>query len=168
MTTGADSTHADPIHAVLEDWHRHLRGEFPGGLNVLLHDDVVFYSPVVFTPQEGKEITMMYLKAAGGVFGGDKPEEGEVTPAQASASDPSMAGLAKEGSSFRYTKVVASGYTAMLEFETQMGGKYVNGADIITCNDDGRIVEFKVMIRPLQAVNAVHQNMMEMLERMKG
>jgi len=172
MTTGTDhiqtdSIREDPIHAMLENWHLHLRGEYPGGLNELLHDDVVFYSPVVFTPQIGKEITMVYLNAAGGVFGGDKLENGEAAPAESSSGDADMTNLKKEGSSFHYTKVVASGHTAMLEFETKMDGKYVNGADIITCNDEGRIVEFKVMIRPLQAVNAVHQNMMEMLGRMK-
>ena len=55
----------------------------------------------------------------------------------------------------------------MLEFETEMNGKHVNGVDIITCNDDGKIIEFKVLIRPLQAVNAVHQQMAAMLEKMK-
>jgi len=165
MTSGSaptqdDSVQADPIHGTLENWHRHVRGDFPGGLNELLHDDVIFFSPVVFTPQVGKEITMMYLNAAGGVFGGDKPEQDEGT------SD--LTELQNDGSSFTYTKIAASGYTAMLEFETKMDGKYVNGADIITCDDDGKIVEFKVMIRPLQAVNAVHQSMMAMLERMKG
>jgi hypothetical protein len=57
--------------------------------------------------------------------------------------------------------------TAILEFETTMEGKYVNGVDIIRCNDEGRIIEFRVMIRPLQAVNLVHQQMAAMLERMK-
>ena len=56
----------------------------------------------------------------------------------------------------------------MLEFETEMNGKYVNGVDIITCNDEGKITEFRVMIRPLQAVNAVHAAMGAMLEKMKG
>ena len=56
--------------------------------------------------------------------------------------------------------------TAVLEFETTMEGKYVNGVDIIRCNEEGRIVEFRVMIRPLQAVNLVHQQMAATLERM--
>jgi hypothetical protein len=59
-----------------------------------------------------------------------------------------------------------SGHMAVLQFETEMGGKFVNGVDIITCDDDGKIVEFKVMIRPLQAINAVHEAMRAMLERM--
>ncbi len=56
----------------------------------------------------------------------------------------------------------------MLEFETTMRGKYVNGVDIVTCNDEGKITEFKVMIRPLQAVNAVHAAMGAMLKNMQG
>ncbi len=55
----------------------------------------------------------------------------------------------------------------MLEFETTIDGKYVNGVDIIRCNDQGRIIEFRVMIRPLQAVNAVHRQMGETLEKMQ-
>jgi hypothetical protein len=55
----------------------------------------------------------------------------------------------------------------VLEFETTIEGKYANGVDIITCNDQGKIVEFRVMMRPLQAINAVHRQMGEALERMK-
>ena len=54
----------------------------------------------------------------------------------------------------------------MLEFETEVDGKYANGVDIITCDDDGMIVEFKVMMRPLQAINAVHAQMKAMLEQL--
>ena len=142
------------IEQTLENWHKQLRGEFPGGLDALLADDVVFHSPIVFTPQRGKEITKLYLNAAYNTFGGDA---GEVaTPAP--ASDTSKG--------FRYTKQVLSGRTAVLEFETEMDGKYVNGVDMITCNDAGEIVEFKVMIRPLQAVNIVHAQMAAMLKKL--
>ena len=72
-----------------------------------------------------------------------------------------------EGTGFRYTKKVLAGDTAVLEFETTIEGKYVNGVDIIRCNDTGRIVEFRVMTRPLQAVNLVHRQMGETLEAMK-
>ena len=71
-------------------------------------------------------------------------------------------------SKFRYSKEIMSGNQAVLEFESEVDGKYVNGVDILTWNDAGKIVEFKVMIRPLQAVNAMHQQMGEMLEKMKG
>jgi hypothetical protein len=68
---------------------------------------------------------------------------------------------------FHYTKEVLAEDTAVLEFETTVEGKYVNGVDIIRCNNEGKIVEFRVMIRPLQAVNLVHEQMAATLERMK-
>ena len=71
-------------------------------------------------------------------------------------------------SKFRYSKQTLTGNHAILEFETELRGKYVNGVDIITCNDEGKIVEFKVMIRPLQAVNLMHELMASMLEKMKA
>ena len=146
------------IEHVVDQWHRHLRGELPGGLDALLDDEVVFYSPIVYTPQRGKAVTARYLQAA----------------AQALPGDPSPAADARGGDAplwpstgFRYTKKVLAGDTAVLEFETTIGGKYVNGVDIIRCNDAGRIVEFRVMIRPLQAVDLVHRQMAATLERMR-
>lgn len=142
------------MEKTIQDWHAHLRGNYEPGLDGLLHDDCVFYSPVVFTPQRGKEITKMYLNAAGATLG---PGPGDKA---AKERDESYI-------PFRYTKEVVSGNTAVLEFERTIGGKYVNGVDIITCDDDGKIIEFKVMIRPLQAVNLLHQQMAAMLEKMK-
>jgi hypothetical protein len=138
------------IQEVVNKWHRHMRGELPGGLDELLDDDVIFYSPIVYTPQVGKTITTLYLSAAGQTLPGDK---------SATATDPTKR--------FRYTKQVVAGDTAVLEFETSVEGKYVNGVDIIRCNEAGKIVEFRVMIRPLQAINLVHRRMGEMLEKMK-
>jgi hypothetical protein len=140
------------IDAVIEKWHQHLRGQLPGGLDELLDDDCVFYSPIVYTPQVGKAVTKMYLEAAGQTLPGEKPSGG---------ADGGT------GGAFRYTKQVLAGDTAVLEFETSVSGKYVNGVDIITCNDEGRIVEFRVMIRPLQAINLVHEQMRAMLESMQ-
>lgn len=141
------------IEKVIEDWHKNLRGELEGGLDALLADDVVFYSPVVFTPQKGKEITKLYLNAAANTFDGE--------------ADSAASGEKPRGK-FRYVKEVLSGNVAVLEFETETAGKYVNGVDIITCNAEGKITEFKVMLRPLQAVNAAHQQMGAMLEKMKS
>jgi len=140
------------IEQVVDRWHAYLRGRLPGGLDGLLDDDVVFYSPIVFTPQEGKAVTKLYLEAAAKTLPGD--------PAQASggADEPGRGG-------FRYTRSVMTGDTAVLEFETTLEGKHVNGVDIIRCNDRGRIVEFRVMIRPLQAVNLVHRQMAAALGR---
>lgn len=141
------------IEQVIARWHEYLRGERPDGLDELLDDDVVFYSPIVYTPQEGKTITKLYLQAAGQTLPGDSANSGS--------------GGTGTGGGFRYTKTVLAGDTAVLEFETTVEGKYVNGVDIIRCNDAGRIVEFRVMIRPLQAVNLVHRQMAAMLERMQ-
>jgi hypothetical protein len=142
------------IETTIARWHRFLRGELPGGLDELLHDDVVFYSPVVFTPQRGKEITKMYLQAAGAtLFGGPSPGDAN-------------GGSASIAPKLRYVSEVMGGNRAVLEFETEMAGKYVNGVDIITCDDTGKIIEFKVMIRPLQAINAAHDAMRAMLEQM--
>jgi hypothetical protein len=140
------------IEHVVAQWHAYLRGELPGGLDELLDDEVVFYSPIVFTPQRGKRITSLYLQAAAQTFPGD-----------GAASSPEGTG---QGGSFHYTKTVLGDDTAILEFETTMEGRYVNGVDIIRCNEAGRIIEFRVMIRPLQAVNLVHQQMAAMLEAM--
>ncbi len=139
------------IQQTIEKWHRFLRGDLPGGLDELLHDDVVFHSPVVFTPQRGKAVTTMYLNAAFSVFGGD--EGGFETE---SGAEPAPG-------SFRYVNETMAGNSAALEFETEMDGKYVNGVDLITCDDEGRITEFKVMIRPLQAINLLHDRMRAML-----
>lgn len=137
------------IEQTIERWHQVISGG--GELDDLLDDDVVFHSPVVFTPQKGKELTKLYLGAAGSTLGGG----------EAISSDGSTG-------KFRYTKQILSGNQAMLEFETEMDGKYVNGVDIITCNGEGRIVEFKVMIRPLQAIQTIHAQMARMLEAMKS
>jgi hypothetical protein len=134
----------------LARWHQHINGELEGGLDTLLHDDCVFCSPVVYTPQQGKEITKMYLKAAGSTF-----SDGEKQKAPGAV-----------GSKFKYIKEVVGENTIVLEFETELDGKYVNGIDMMTFDGDGKITEFKVMIRPLQAVNMLHAKMKAMLESM--
>ena len=111
------------------------------GLTGLLAEDVVFKSPVVHTPQEGKAITMAYLLAAGETLGNDD---------------------------FRYTRLFDCGDKAVLEFETVMDGILVNGVDMIEWNTDGQIVDFKVMVRPLKAIQTVHAAMGAMLARMKA
>jgi hypothetical protein len=144
------------IEKTVANWHKLLRGEFEGGLDAILADDVVFYSPIVFSPQEGKAITKMYLEAAFSTLGGEPGTDFEA-PAEKT-----------ESKKFRYVKEVLSGNHAILEFETHVADKFLNGVDIITCNDAGLISEFKVMVRPLQAVNLLHKQMAAMLEKMKG
>ncbi|GGD09601.1 nuclear transport factor 2 family protein [Pyruvatibacter mobilis] len=142
------------IEKCIDGWHDYIFRKKPGALEELIAEDCVFLSPVVFTPQVGRDITIAYLTAAGGTLGG-QGAPGVDTPAE-------------NAGKFKYTKEVLAGNHAVLEFETEMNGKYVNGVDIITCNDEGKITEFRVMIRPLQAVNAVHAAMGAMLEKMKG
>ena len=127
------------IDDVIARWHRYLGGELPGGLDDLLADDVVFYSPVVYTPQRGKAVTTQYLEAASRTL------------------------VHGTGATFTYTKQVLAGDTAVLEFETSVEGRYVNGVDIVRCDDTGRIVEFRVMMRPLQGIQAVHEQMGRLL-----
>ena len=146
----------EPIQRCVENWHRHLRGELPGGLDAILADDVVFFSPIVFSPQRGKAVTKLYLNAAGATIGEGSKRSAAADPAETRATK------------FRYVKEVLSGHHAVLEFETELDGKYVNGIDMLTCDDEGRITEFKVMIRPLQAINLLHQQMAAMLKQMQG
>jgi hypothetical protein len=129
------------IKEVVEAWELFLAGQRPNGLEALLADKVVFYSPIVYAPQRGKALTTMYLQAAGQTLG---------------------------GATFRYTKQVLAGNTAVLEFETSIDGTYVNGVDIIRCDTAGQIVEFRVMLRPLQAINLVHEQMRAGLASMQG
>ena len=128
------------IDDVIARWHRYLGGQLPGGLDQLLSTDVVFFSPVVYTPQRGKRLAMQYLEAASRALAGEVAADGA-------------------GGVFHYTKQVLAGDTAVLEFETSVDGKYVNGVDIIRIDDAGRIVEFRVMMRPLQGLQAVHEQM---------
>ena len=130
------------IEQLVDRWHAFVRGESEEDLGDLLADDVVFYSPIVYTPQQGRDITALYLQAA-------------------------KETLFRDGTEFRYTKQALGDHLAVLEFETTVDGKYVNGVDIIRCDDSGRIIEFRVMIRPLQAVNLVHEQMRAMLEALK-
>jgi len=124
----------------LDTWHNIVRTRNASGLSELLADDVVFYSPVVHTPQIGKAITTMYLSAAVHVFGNE---------------------------SFKYVREVVGESDAVLEFETEIDGITINGVDMIKWNDEGKIVEFKVMVRPLRAINLIHQKMAAMLKPAK-
>tara|TARA_Y100001001_G_C7965863_1_gene294166 strand:+ start:622 stop:1056 length:435 start_codon:yes stop_codon:yes gene_type:complete len=137
------------IRATIERWHEALRGE--SAFEDLLHEDCVFWSPVLFRPMEGRDLTALYLRAAYQVFPGDGADATDSTDGP---------------SGFRYTKRVLDGNHAVLEFETTMDGVSVNGVDIITCDDDGLITEFKVMVRPRKAVEKVQAQMAAMLEQM--
>ena len=139
--------------SAVKKWYEVMKSNDMDKLDELLAEDVVFYSPVVYTPQKGKDINKMYLMAAGGVFGeGTKDEVIDSNNSQ---------------SKFKYIKEIIGEKPALLEFETEMNGIYVNGVDVISWNEEEKITEFKVIVRPLQAVNMLHQKMQAMLESMK-
>ena len=121
----------------LATWHRLVRTHDPSGLDTLLAEDVVFHSPVVHTPQRGRKLASLYLGAAFQVFFNE---------------------------SFRYVREIVGPSDAMLEFETEIDGIVVNGVDLIEWNAAGQIVDFKVMIRPLKAINLIHQRMAAQLQ----
>jgi hypothetical protein len=121
----------------LAAWHRLVESHDPTGLDDLLAPEAVFHSPVVHKPQVGKALTRMYLAAAFRVF---------FNP------------------TFRYVRELAGPRDAVLEFMLEMDGIAINGVDMIKWNDEGRITEFKVMIRPLKAVNLIHEKMAAMLQ----
>ncbi len=123
-------------HSPLQEWHQLVQSRDITGLEQLLADDVVFHSPVVHTPQRGKQLTIQYLSAAFHVFFNE---------------------------SFRYVRELTGSRDAILEFKVEIDGIEVNGVDMMVWDDEGRITEFKVMLRPLKAINLIHQKMAEML-----
>ena len=129
-------------HTGLKRWHEVIAGgSSPAALAAIIREDAVFHSPVVHSPQTGRALVVAYLAAAGQTLGND---------------------------SFTYVRELVDGDNAMLEFTTEMDGIHVNGVDIIRFDEEGLIADFKVMVRPLKAVNKVWEQMAAMLEAMKG
>ena len=122
----------------LEKWHGFIRSQDRAALWDLLHPDAVFESPVVHTPQRGRDITFKYLVGATKVLGGP---------------------------GFRYVGEWTSDRGAVLEFTNDIDGITLNGVDIITFDADNRITHFKVMVRPLKAINLLHRLMGEQLAK---
>jgi hypothetical protein len=135
---GRGSEGRSMIDDVVDRWLRYRRSRIPDMLDELLDDDVTYYPPDQHAPVTGKEPTKRHLLVAAIVF-----------PFETTAGDP-------PGGRFRYTKRLAARDTAMLEFEADLYGGPVNGVDIIRCNDAGRIIEFRIFIRPLPALHAAH------------
>ena len=120
-------------HPGLAAWHAYMEGGGdPQALRDLLAEYAVFHSPVVHTPQRGRDITFKYLASAENVLGGN---------------------------GFSYVGEWLSETGAILEFTQEIEGIQINGIDMITFNDEGQITHFKVMVRPLKAVNLLHQLM---------
>jgi len=122
----------------LDKWYAFMRSKDSASLWNLLHPDVVFESPVVHTPQAGRDLTFKYLKSADKVLGGP---------------------------GFKYRGEWRNDTGVVLEFETEIDGIKINGVDMITFAEDGCITHFKVMVRPLKAINLLHRLMGEQLAR---
>ena len=122
-------------------WHEVVKNRDYNLLESILADDIIFYSPVVYTPPKGKQLALQYLMAASEVF---------------------------NSSSFKYDKEVIGSSNASLEFSLTLDNTDINGIDLISWDESGKILEFKVFIRPLQGVNMIHKLMQGMLESFKN
>jgi len=129
------------IDAALARWKDYMVTHDASALWDMLHPDAVFESPVVHTPQRGRDITFKYLASAEKVLGGP---------------------------GFRYVGEWRSANGVVLEFTNEIEGIAINGVDIITFDADGKIIHFKVMVRPLKAINMLHRLMGEMLAKLAG
>ena len=125
----------------IENWHQVMRTGNVSTLPHILHDEVIFHSPVVHTPQIGKAKVIMYLSAATCVF---------------------------EDTGFTYTREISGDGQAMLEFTSVLDGVEINGVDIVSWDKNDLITDFKVMVRPVKAVNIIWEKMGEMLELQKS
>ena len=125
------------MNSPLATWHRLVETHDATGLPDLLAEDAIFHSPVVHTPQRGRALTAWYLTAAFDVFFNDR---------------------------FRYVREIVGPWDAVLEFETEIDGISVNGIDLIRWNEEGQITDFKVMLRPLKAIDVVHRRMGAVLQ----
>ena len=124
----------------LATWHRIASARDVAGPDELLADQCVFHSPVVHTPQVGKAVTTQYLAAAFHVFFNE---------------------------TFVYVRELTGNNHAILEFKVEINGITVNGVDMMTWDESGQIIDFKVMVRPLKAVSLIHENMGKMLAAQK-
>ncbi|PWJ42586.1 nuclear transport factor 2 family protein [Sediminitomix flava] len=122
---------------MIDTWHTLISSQKVVGISELLSENVMLHSPVAYRPIQGKHKVMMYLTASFYTFIND---------------------------SFKYVREVRNGNTAFLEFEVVIDGTFVNGIDVIEWNEEGKITDFKVMVRPLRGVQTIHDKMNMMLE----
>ena len=139
FSSTVSNTQTNKTHSYLKKWHEGLVSNDPKLLDEILDESCIFTSPIVFKPIEGKEMSKLYLMGAGQTFDMDR---------------------------FKYVRELVDGPDSVLEFETYIGDISVNGVDIIRWNDEGKIIDFKVMIRPLQAIGALQKKMSEALDNL--
>jgi hypothetical protein len=126
-----------PAHKGVAAWHAYIGNETAEALDAMLADEAVFHSPVVHTPQVGKPIVMKYLLSAAKVLNGE---------------------------GFAYVREIVEGDNALLEFVSEIDGIKINGIDLIRFDAEGKIVDFKVMVRPVKAVNKLWEMMAAQLQ----
>jgi hypothetical protein len=119
------------VPAPVAAWHAIAEARDPAGLADLLADDVVFRSPAVHGDQAGKELTTAYLSAA----------------------------IVVLGPSLTYRRQWYAERNAVLEFEAELDGLQVHGIDMLQWNDEGRLVEFTVMVRPMRGLEKLIEKM---------
>jgi hypothetical protein len=119
------------LPAPVAAWHAIAEARDPAGLDALLADDVVFRSPAVHAPQEGKQLTTAYLSAA----------------------------IVVLGPTLSYRRQWYADRNAVLEFEAELDGLTVHGIDMLQWNDDGRLTEFTVMVRPIRGLEKLIEKM---------
>lgn len=124
---------------VIDHWKSLFAADSLGDLKTILHKDCVFHSPVVHTPQLGRELTEMYLTAAYHVI---------------------------KNENFEYVREFYGSSCAVLEFSSELDGIFINGVDMIEWDSQGKIVDFKVMVRPQKALATIHSAMGEALEKL--
>jgi SnoaL-like protein len=108
-----------------------VEAEDPDAVAAALADDVVFLSPAVFKPYEGKELVAAILTQ----------------------------GAMKVFEDFTYIDHLEDGDTAMLVFEARVGDRSMNGLDLLRFDSDGKVRELMVMVRPLSGLNALAEAM---------
>ncbi|MFD2167362.1 nuclear transport factor 2 family protein [Thalassotalea euphylliae] len=126
---------------MLEQWHNTVKTRDISALKQLLAENVVLHSPVIHRPVEGSNMVSMYLTAALHTFANEH---------------------------FTYDREFFADNAAVLEFSTEIDGIFINGIDMITFDDAGKIIDFKVMVRPLKAINLINDKMTALLEKYKA
>lgn len=125
---------------MLNTWHAMIENKAVNNIANLLADDVTLFSPVIHTPIQGKKMVSLYLTAAFHTF---------------------------LNGTFNYNRTFTSNNAAVLEFSLRINEIDINGIDMITWNESGKITEFKVMIRPYKALNMINDQMTAMLDKLK-
>ena len=118
------------MNETLSRWHEFVATQDAGILDEILAEEVKFHSPFVWKPKEGKAMTIRILTTVTTVF-----------------------------EDFRYVREIIDGQNFALEFEARVGALTLRGVDLIQPGEDGKIVDFEVMVRPANALQALGMEM---------